>query len=74
MIIADNGSPIEGDPEQLFQPFTRGDPARSPEGGSGLGLSIADRIARMHGYKLELVQPYRDLTKAFVLTCLTEEE
>ena len=74
VIIADNGSPIEGDPEQLFQPFTRGDPARSPEGGSGLGLSIADRIARMHGYKLELVQPYRDLTKAFVLTCLTEEE
>ena len=74
VIIADNGSPIEGDPEQLFQPFTRGDPARSPGGGSGLGLSIADRIARMHGYKLELVQPYRDYTKAFVLTCLTEEE
>ena len=34
--------------EHLFQPFSRGDSARSG-GGSGLGLAIVRRIAEMHG-------------------------
>jgi two-component system OmpR family sensor kinase len=34
--------------EQAFEPFTRGDPARSGAG-SGLGLAIVDVIARAHG-------------------------
>jgi two-component system osmolarity sensor histidine kinase EnvZ len=38
---------------RLGQPFLRGDPARGG-GGSGLGLSIAARAARLHGGELVL--------------------
>lgn len=69
VIVADSGEPIPGNPEELFEPFTRGDAARSASGGSGLGLSICKRIAEMHGYELSLVQPYGRFTKAFVLRC-----
>jgi signal transduction histidine kinase len=34
--------------ERAFEPFSRGDPARSSEG-AGLGLAIVDVIARAHG-------------------------
>lgn len=70
VVVADSGERIEGDPEELFRPFSRGDAARSESGGSGLGLSICKRIADLHGYELELVQPYGRFTKAFVLRCV----
>ena len=69
VVVADTGDPISGDPEELFQPFVRGDAARSAAGGSGLGLSICRRIAELHGYDLALVQPYGRFAKAFVLRC-----
>lgn len=69
VVVADTGDPIFGDPEELFQPFVRGDAARSAAGGSGLGLSICRRIAELHGYDLALVQPYGRFAKAFVLRC-----
>ena len=69
VVVADTGDPIPGDPEELFQPFVRGDAARSATGGSGLGLSICRRIAELHGYELALVQPYGRFAKAFVLRC-----
>ena len=69
VIVADTGEPIPGNPDDLFQPFVRGDAARQSTGGSGLGLSICKRIAEMHGYDLSLVQPYGRFTKAFVLQC-----
>ena len=69
VVVADSGDPIPGNAEELFEPFTRGDAARSASGGSGLGLSICKRIAEMHGYELSLVQPYGRFTKAFVLRC-----
>ena len=69
VVVADTGEPIAGDPSKLFEPFTRGDTARSASGGSGLGLSICKRIAQLHGYDLTLVQPYGRFSKAFVLTC-----
>jgi signal transduction histidine kinase len=53
--------------EQIFEPFTRLDNARArDQGGAGLGLSIARRIAEMHGGTLAVV----DTTKgaAFLLT------
>ena len=69
VIVADTGEPIPGTPDDLFQPFVRGDAARRSTGDSGLGLSICRRIAEMHGYDLSLVQPYGRFTKAFVLQC-----
>ena len=69
VIVADTGAPIVDDPATLFQPFSRGDAARSAAGGSGLGLSICKRVADLHGYDLTLAQPYGRFTKAFALRC-----
>jgi two-component system osmolarity sensor histidine kinase EnvZ len=41
--------------ERLKQPFTRRDPARSGTSGAGLGLAIADRVATLHGGRLDLL-------------------
>ena len=65
--VADTGVAIEKSPEQLFEPFVKGDDSRGSVG-SGLGLSIAKKIAEMHGYTLELRQPFGNYTKAFILT------
>jgi heavy metal sensor kinase len=44
------GIPMEDLPH-LFEPFYRGDPARTrtPDGGSGLGLALVASIAHLHG-------------------------
>lgn len=49
--VWNDGAPIPAaERERIFQPFTRLDEARArDEGGAGLGLSIARRIAEMHG-------------------------
>jgi two-component system, OmpR family, osmolarity sensor histidine kinase EnvZ len=47
--LADRGPGIpEPEVERLLQPFTRGNTARSNAGGAGLGLSIVQRIVRLH--------------------------
>ena len=52
--IRDHGKGIEDlDKTRLFQPFARGDKARGGKG-SGLGLSIVQRIAEMHGGNIAL--------------------
>lgn len=74
VMVADTGKPIEGNADDLFQPFTQGDAARSAaRGGSGLGLSICKRVADMHGFVLSISQPYGRFTKAFVLQCPVRE-
>lgn len=67
LTVADEGAPI--DPAfaaHIFEPFARGDKARSSKGGSGLGLGIAKKIVEMHGGKLLLNQNFGEgYTKAF---------
>jgi two-component system osmolarity sensor histidine kinase EnvZ len=41
--------------DHLKQPFTRRDEARSGTSGAGLGLAIANRVATLHGGKLDLL-------------------
>ena len=53
--------------ERIFDPFSRGDAARPTDGGSGLGLSIAQSIIRMHGWELTLSTDIPAYTKGFVI-------
>ena len=57
--VADRGKGIApGDVERLKQPFTRSSEARARgdgAAGAGLGLAIVDRIARLHGGRLDLL-------------------
>ena len=41
--------------ERLKEPFTRRDEARSGSSGAGLGLAIANRVAVIHGGRLDLI-------------------
>ncbi len=53
--VFDQGNGIDDkEIERLFQPFSRGNTARSG-GGSGLGLAIVRRIAEMHRGKVSLI-------------------
>ncbi|MGL4473025.1 MAG: two-component system sensor histidine kinase EnvZ [Shewanella sp.] len=53
--IEDNGGGIaNSDIPKLFEPFTRGDSARSNTTGSGLGLAIIKRIIDIHNGQVEL--------------------
>ena len=65
--VADDGMEIDAAfAQHIFEPFTRGDKARSTKGGSGLGLSIAAKIVEMHGGELKLDCDYgQGYTKAF---------
>ena len=53
--VLDRGPGIPAaDAERMLQPFTRLDAARSGTG-TGLGLAIVDRVARMHGGRVQLL-------------------
>lgn len=69
LTVADEGEPI--DPSlaaHIFDPFARGDRARSTQGGSGLGLGIAKKIVEMHGGSLLLnLSAEGSYTKAFLM-------
>lgn len=48
--VSDTGEGIPGDQlPHVFKRFYRGDPARRSDRGSGIGLTIAQAITRMHG-------------------------
>ena len=56
VVIADRGAGISAeDLPHIFQRFYRADKVRNPdEGGYGLGLSLADSIARRHGAEIHV--------------------
>ena len=54
--VLDRGPGIPaGQVERLKEPFTRRDEARSGSSGAGLGLAIANRVAAIHGGRLDLL-------------------
>ncbi|NLK95467.1 MAG: HAMP domain-containing histidine kinase, partial [Clostridiales bacterium] len=54
--IADNGIGIPNEiADKIFDPFIRGDKSRKSDGGSGLGLSIAQKIVESHGGTISLI-------------------
>ncbi|MDQ3025876.1 MAG: ATP-binding protein [Pseudomonadota bacterium] len=56
LAVLDRGPGIPpGTAERLKQPFTRADEARSGSSGAGLGLAIANRVAVLHGGRLDLL-------------------
>ncbi|WP_026478227.1 sensor histidine kinase [Alkaliphilus transvaalensis] len=56
LAIKDNGIGIgEEDLKSIFEKFYRADLSRSRDtGGAGIGLSLVDRILRLHGWRLEV--------------------
>lgn len=73
--VADDGLQIDEElAEHIFEPFSRGDKTRSTTGGSGLGLSIASKIVKMHGGELQLDRDYgHGYTKAFRIILTAED-
>ncbi|GIP20254.1 HAMP domain-containing sensor histidine kinase [Paenibacillus sp. J22TS3] len=56
LTIMDNGAGIpESIRTTLFDPFVRGNAARTSDGGTGLGLSIAKKAVELHGGELRLL-------------------
>lgn len=52
--VGDRGKGLSAEElEQLKAPFQRGRNARAHSGGTGLGLAIVERIARLHGGRVE---------------------
>lgn len=74
LMIGDNGVGIPEDlRERLFEPFVSGNRARTAGQGSGLGLSIARKIIRLHGGEIVLKTPAEPgLVTQFELTIPVE--
>jgi two-component system osmolarity sensor histidine kinase EnvZ len=58
LVVDDDGPGIPpAQREEVFRPFVRGEPSRNPTtGGTGLGLTIARDVARVHGGDITLSQ------------------
>ncbi|MBQ7774283.1 MAG: HAMP domain-containing histidine kinase [Lachnospiraceae bacterium] len=69
IIVADNGDVINKEvATTIFEPFAKGDAARSGGNGTGLGLAISSLIVGKHGGKLYIDDSIEGYTKGFVIT------
>ena len=58
LTVADNGVGIAPElADTLFEPFVTGNAARTPGGGTGLGMAIVKKAAELHGGSIRLVRP-----------------
>lgn len=69
ILFGDTGEQIPDEvARHIFEPFVMGDASRSTKGGSGLGLSIASKIVKMHEGMLLLDRnSTEEYVKAFVI-------
>lgn len=71
IMVADNGREITGEERRtIFEPFSKGDDARTGGNGTGLGLAIANLIVKKHGGKLYVDDRVEGWTKGFVVELL----
>lgn len=65
--VANSGSPISpAAMDTLFQPFYRGE-GKASQQGLGLGLYIANEIAKAHGGRIDVVSDFNETRFTFVL-------
>lgn len=58
LTVADDGVGIPDEiAGSLFEPFVTGNRARTPGGGTGLGMAIVKKVAELHGGSICLVRP-----------------
>ena len=70
IIVADNGEAIGKEvADEIFEPFTKGDSARSEGKGTGLGLAISSLVVSKHSGRLYIDDSIEGYTKGFVI-CL----
>lgn len=68
LLVADDGPGVPAeDRERIFDRFYRAESARSRDGGSGLGLSIARGLAERNGGRVELVTGHTGTVMRLVL-------
>ena len=68
IIVADNGDVINKEvATTIFEPFAKGDEARSGGKGTGLGLAISNLVVEKHGGKLYIDDCIEGYTKGFVI-------
>lgn len=68
IIVADNGDVINKEvATTIFEPFAKGDEARSGGKGTGLGLAISNLVVKKHGGKLYIDDCIEGYTKGFVI-------
>ncbi len=68
IIVADNGEVIDKEKATtIFEPFAKGDAARTSGKGTGLGLAIASLVVQKHGGRLYIEDNIDGFTKGFVI-------